>query len=82
MTGRRPPALGIAIGVALTTAIVAASTRGSPVPANGFELGDAASIVFIVALAIGFAFYVGALVTLRRGGGQLTLVCRSRRRSS
>ncbi len=75
MTGRRPPALGIAIGVALTTAIVAASTRGSPVPANGFELGDAASIVFIVALAIGFAFYVGALVTLRRGGGQLTLVC-------
>jgi len=72
---RIPPALGAATGVALVTAIVAASRQGSPVPAGGFGLGDAASIVFIVSLAIGFALYAGALVALRHGGGRLTLVC-------
>src|SRR5438876_7413054 len=72
---RRSPALGIATAAGLATAIVAASTRGSPVPAGGLELGDAASIAFIVALAVAFALYTGALVTLRRGGGRLTLVC-------
>jgi hypothetical protein len=73
-----PLALGAATGVALITAIVAASRQGSPVPARGFELGDAASIVVIVALAIGFALYTGALVALRPrdgcGGAGLALV--------
>ncbi len=72
---RRSPVLGIATAAALATAIVAASTRGSPIPAGGIERGDAAAIVFIVALAVAFALYAGALVTLRRGGGRLTLVC-------
>jgi hypothetical protein len=72
---RIPPALGAATAVALITAIIAASRHGSPVPVGGFELGDAASIVFIVALAVAFALYAGALLTLRHGGGPLTLVC-------
>jgi len=75
LTSRLAPALGIASGVALTTAIVAASRRGSPVPAGGLELGDAASIVFIVALAVAFALYAVALLTLRRGGGRIAVVC-------
>jgi hypothetical protein len=72
---RIPPALGAATAVALITAIVAASRHGSPVPVGGFELGDAASVVFIVAVAVAFALYAGALLTLRHGGGPLTLVC-------
>jgi hypothetical protein len=72
---RRTPALGIATAAALATAIAAASTRGSPIPAGGIERGDAPATVFLVALAVAFALYAGALVTLRRGGGRLTLVC-------
>jgi hypothetical protein len=72
---RRPYALGVAAAVALVTAIIAASTPGSPVPAGGFELGDAASIVFFVALAVGFALYAVGLVTLRRAGGRVAVVC-------
>ena len=71
----RLPALGSATAAALATAIVAASTRGSPIPVGGIEHGDAAATVFIVALAAAFAFYAAALVTLRRGGGRLILVC-------
>jgi hypothetical protein len=72
---RRPYALGVAAVVALAVAIAAASTRGSPVPVGGSEFGDAASIVFFVALAVGFAFYAGGLVALRRAGGCLATVC-------
>jgi hypothetical protein len=72
---RRPAALGIATAVALATAIVAASTRGSPVPVGGIERGDAAAVVFIAALAMAFASYVAGLVVLRRAGARLTLVC-------
>ncbi len=72
---RRPYALGVATAVALATAIVAASTRGSPVPVGGIERGDAASIVFLVALAVGFALYAGGLVALRRVGGRVAVVC-------
>lgn len=72
---RRPYALGVAAAVALAIAIAAASTRGSPVPVGGSEFGDAASIVFFVALAVGFAFYAGGLVALRRAGGRLATVC-------
>jgi hypothetical protein len=72
---RRAPALGIATAVALATAIVAASARGSPVPVGGIERGDGAAAVFIVALAVAFALYAAALVALRRGGGRLPLVC-------
>jgi alpha-1,6-mannosyltransferase len=75
LTSRLSPALGIATGVALTAAIVAASRRGSPVPAGGLELGDTASIVFIVALAVAFALYAAAVLTLRRGGGRIAMVC-------
>jgi len=75
LTSRLPPALGIATGAALTAAIVAASRRGSPVPAGGLELGDTASIVFIVALAVAFAVYATALLMLRRGGGRIAVVC-------
>jgi alpha-1,6-mannosyltransferase len=75
LTSRLLPALGIAIAVALGAAIFAASTRGSPVPPGGLELGDTASIVFVVALAVGFALYAAALVTLRRARGPLVLVC-------
>jgi hypothetical protein len=71
----RPYALGVAAAVALAVAIAAASTRGSPVPVGGSEFGDAASIVFFVALAVGFAFYAGGLVALRRAGGCLATVC-------
>jgi Glycosyltransferase family 87 len=72
---RRPAALGIATTIALAAAIVAASTRGSPVPVGGIERGDAAAVVFIAALAMAFAAYVGGLVVLRRADAQLTLVC-------
>jgi hypothetical protein len=72
---KAPLALGVATAVALVTAIAAASTRGSPVPVGGIELGDAASIVFFVALAIAFAFYAGGLLALRRAGGRLATVC-------
>jgi hypothetical protein len=74
MSGR-PYALGVATAVALVTAIVAASTRGSPVPVGGIEHGEAASIVFFVALAVGFALYAGGLVALRRAGGRVAVVC-------
>jgi hypothetical protein len=72
---RRPPALGIATAIALATAIVAASTRGSPVPVGGIEHGDTAATVFIVALAVAFASYAGGLLALHRLGARLTLVC-------
>jgi hypothetical protein len=72
---RRPYALGVATAVALAIAIAAASTRGSPVPVGGIEFGDAASIVFFVAVAVGFAFYAAGLVALRRAGGRLATVC-------
>lgn len=71
----RPYALGVATAVALATAIAAASTRGSPVPVGGIELGDEASVVFLVALAVGFALYAGGLVALRRADGRLVTVC-------
>jgi alpha-1,6-mannosyltransferase len=74
LTTRRSPALGIAGGVALSVAIVAASRWESTVPTGGFELGDTGSIVFFVALAIGFALYAAALLTLRRGSGRLIVV--------
>ena len=72
---RRPYALGVATAVVLAIAIAAASTRGSPVPVGGIEFGDAASIVFFVAVAVGFAFYAAGLVALRRVGGRLATVC-------
>ena len=72
---RRPYALGVAAAVALAIAIAAASTRGSPVPVGGSEFGDVASIVFFVALTVGFAFYAAGLVALRRAGGRLATVC-------
>ena len=69
-----PLALGVPTAVALVFAITAASMRGSPVPVGGIEFGDTASIVFFVALAIGFAFYAGGLLVLRRTGGRLATV--------
>jgi len=45
------------------------------VPVGGIERSDTASIVFFVALAVGFALYAGALLTLRRAGGRLATVC-------
>jgi hypothetical protein len=48
-------------------AIVAASTRGSPVPVGGIERGDAGSIVFFVALAVGFALYASGRAVRIRG---------------
>jgi hypothetical protein len=71
----RAQALGVATALAVATAIVAASTRRSPVPAGGIERGDTASIAFFAALAVGFALYVAGLVALRRGGGRLAAVC-------
>jgi hypothetical protein len=71
----RAYALGVAAAVALATAIVGASTRGSPVPVGGIEFGDMASTVFVVALAVGFALYAGGLVALRHDGARLTTVC-------
>jgi hypothetical protein len=72
---RRPYALGVAAALALAAAVVAASARGSPVPAGGVEHGDSASIVFFAALVIGFVFYAGSLLALRRARGRLVIVC-------
>ncbi|MGB8003123.1 MAG: glycosyltransferase 87 family protein [Gaiellaceae bacterium] len=72
---RLAPALGIATAVALVAAIVAASTRGSPVPVGGVEHADTAAVVFILTLATAFALYVGGLLVLRRIGARLAVVC-------
>lgn len=66
---------GVATACAVAAAIASASTRGSPVPAGGIERGDAGSIVFFVALVVGFALYAGGLVALRRAGVRLAAVC-------
>jgi hypothetical protein len=71
----RPYAFGVATAVALATAIGAASASGSPIPVGGIEHGDAASIVFFVALAVSFAFFAGGLVALRRDRVRLAAVC-------
>jgi hypothetical protein len=72
---RRPYALGIGAALALAAAIVAASTRGSPVPVGGIERGESASIVFFAALAAGFVLYIGGLFALRHDRARLATVC-------
>jgi Glycosyltransferase family 87 len=68
-------ALGLAVVAALTAAILAASARGSPIPARGVERGDTRAVIFLVSLASAFGIYVAALVVLRSRGGGLALVC-------
>jgi hypothetical protein len=72
---RLAPALGVAAAIALVAAIVAADTRGSPVPVGGVEHADTAAIVFILTLAAAFALYLGGLLVLRRVGAPLAVVC-------
>ena len=42
--------------------------------AGGVEHGDAWSILFVSALALAFALYVAALISMRRGGSRITVV--------
>jgi MYXO-CTERM domain-containing protein len=72
---RLAPALGVAAAIALVAAIVAANTRGSPVPVGGVEHADTAAIVFILTFAAAFALYLGGLLVLRRIGAPLAVVC-------
>jgi len=75
LTTRRAYLLGAATSVALCAAVAAAAVPGSPVRAGGVEDGDGWSILFVAALALAFALYVAALLSLRRAGGRLALVC-------
>jgi len=75
LRARRAYALGVATWIALATAVVVAAAPGSPVRAGAIERGDRWSILFVTALGLAFCAYVLALLTLRRGGERLAVVC-------
>ena len=70
-----PALLGITTALTIGVSVLAGSARGSALRVGGVERGDRASVVFIVALALGFATYAGALLLLRRRGGNTAAVC-------
>jgi alpha-1,6-mannosyltransferase len=67
--------LGFAVAAALAASIAVACARGSPVPAGGVERTDAAAAAFLALLVAAFGLYLGALLVLRSGSGNLALVC-------
>src|SRR5207247_3498106 len=67
--------LGFAVAAALAASIAIACARGSPVPAGGVERTDAAAAAFLALLVAAFGLYLGALLVLRSGNGNLALVC-------
>jgi uncharacterized membrane protein len=66
--------LGAGVLGALVTAVVAASAHGSPIRAGAPELRDGPGIAFLAAVAVAFALYALALVSLRRWRGGLAAV--------
>ena len=70
-----PALLGMTTALTIAVAVLAGSARGSAVRVGGVERGDRASVIFVAALALGFASYAGALVLLRRWGGNKAAVC-------
>jgi uncharacterized membrane protein len=72
--GRGALVLGAGVLGALVTAVVAASAHGSPIRAGAPELRDGPGIVFLAAVAVAFALYALALVSLRRWRGGLASV--------
>jgi len=67
--------LGVATCIVVGAAVAVSSVARSAVRAGGVERGDAASILFLAALSLAFGLYVAALLTLRRGGARLGVVC-------
>ncbi len=71
----RAAALGAACSLALGLAIAAAAAPGSAVRVGGLERGDAASVLFVSALAVAFVIYLVALNMLRRNDVRARWVC-------
>ena len=71
----RPLAFAAGSALALGSAIAAAVVPGSPVRAGGLEHGDAASLVFVSALALAFVLYVAGLLALRVSSPRVRWVC-------
>jgi MYXO-CTERM domain-containing protein len=75
LTTQRTYLLGLATSMALGCAVAVAALPGSAVRSGGVERGDARSIFFVAALALAFGFYVAGLLSLRRAGRRLAVVC-------